>query len=387
MAFRCARSALQTVDLAHDVLGGRLGLHGAARSAGRPRAGWACAARVPKANGVASSQDAMSAASRTAKMRSITRSPAGRAAPRRRASPCARARSGRGGPRGRARARSPCARRVPIALIILPAGADQDPLLGLGLGPHAGARRPAGRPRAPRSPRPPPRPRAAAPRACAAAPARAPARPAAPLGQVAASSGGYRNGPSGSSSTSARRSSDTPVPFGALIGKISPCRSSSAAAGSASTVRARSSWSTLFTAITTGTPRRAQRRGDEAVAGADLLLAVEHEQRGVGVVQLALHPALHPLGEHVARALHARAGRPARAASRRRWRCRGSRAGWSAACRRRSRPCPPTIAVDQRRLADVRPAGERDEAGAGLTSPSITRSWSASISPSSVSWS
>jgi hypothetical protein len=53
--------------------------------------------------------------------------------------------------------------------------------------------------------------------------------------------------------------------------------------------------------------RAAQRLGDEAVAGpADALLAVEHEQHGVGLVELVLDAALHALGQRVARALHAR---------------------------------------------------------------------------------
>ena len=39
--------------------------------------------------------------------------------------------------------------------------------------------------------------------------------------------------------------------------------------------------------------------------GPDALLAVDHDQGQVGVRQLALDPVLHPLGEHVARALHA----------------------------------------------------------------------------------
>ena len=52
---------------------------------------------------------------------------------------------------------------------------------------------------------------------------------------------------------------------------------------------------------------RCQRVGDEEVPGpADALLAVDHEQRGVGLGQLGLDAALHALGERVARALHAR---------------------------------------------------------------------------------
>ena len=39
---------------------------------------------------------------------------------------------------------------------------------------------------------------------------------------------------------------------------------------------------------------------------ADALLAVDHEQRGVGLRQLVLDAALHARGQRVARALHAR---------------------------------------------------------------------------------
>ena len=47
-------------------------------------------------------------------------------------------------------------------------------------------------------------------------------------------------------------------------------------------------------------PRRFQQAGDEAVAGPDALLAVDHQQRHVGVGQLALDPLLHPFGQRVA---------------------------------------------------------------------------------------
>ena len=52
--------------------------------------------------------------------RSVTRSRAGRAGPRRGASPCARARAGRGAPRGRAAARSRLRAAVPTARTIRP---------------------------------------------------------------------------------------------------------------------------------------------------------------------------------------------------------------------------------------------------------------------------
>ena len=58
----------------------------------------------------------------------------------------------------------------------------------------------------------------------------------------------------------------------------------------------RSSRSTLLTAIDDRDARAAQRLGDEAVArAADALLAVEHEQHGVGLGELVLDAPLHPL--------------------------------------------------------------------------------------------
>jgi hypothetical protein len=130
----------------------------------------------------------------------------------------------------------------------------------------------------------------------------------------------------------------------------------------------------------------ADRGRDEAVAGPHALLAVQDEQRRVGVGQLALHPALHPLGQRIARPLHARqvdqhelpvvarrdsADRPAR-------RLRPVR---------HDRDLLADDLVEDRRLADVRAAGECDEARPCHRRPAITRSCSSSISPSSVSWS
>ncbi len=106
-----------------------------------------------------------------------------------------------------------------------------------------------------------------------------------------------------------------------------------------------------------------KRRGDESVARPDALLAVEHQQRGVGVGQLLLHAPGHARGQRVARALHAgqvdehhlalaaRADAADRAA-------RGLRAIGD------DRDLVFDDRVDERRLADVRPARERDEAAA-----------------------
>ena len=70
--------------------------------------------------------------------------------------------------------------------------------------------------------------------------------------------------------------------------------------------------STLLTAITIGTLGAAERLGDEAVPGpADALVAVDDEQRGVGLGQLGLDALLHARGQRVA----AGAGRPGRSVS------------------------------------------------------------------------
>ncbi len=107
----------------------------------------------------------------------------------------------------------------------------------------------------------------------------------------------------------------------------------------------------------------AQRGRDEAVAGTDALLGVEHEERGVGLGELVLDAVLHPLRQRVARALDARQvdEDDLRLAVR-------DDAADGAPGRLRlvgdDRDLAPDHRVDERRLADVRPAGERDEAGA-----------------------
>ena len=60
-------------------------------------------------------------------------------------------------------------------------------------------------------------------------------------------------------------------------------------------VRDRFSRSILLTAMTTGSACLAQQRGEEPVARADALLAVDDEQRDVGVGELALDARLHAL--------------------------------------------------------------------------------------------
>ena len=110
-------------------------------------------------------------------------------------------------------------------------------------------------------------------------------------------------------------------------------------------------------------PGALERAGDEPVSGPDALLGVEHEQRGIGVAHLTLHARLHALGQRVARALDAgevdehelRVAAHGDAADRaaRRLRLVGD-----------DRDLLPHDRVDERRLADVRAARERDEARA-----------------------
>ena len=102
--------------------------------------------------------------------------------------------------------------------------------------------------------------------------------------------------------------------------------------------------------------------------------------------ELERDPPRHPLGQRVARALHAgqvdehelpvRAVRDAADRAARRLRPVGDDRHLGADDR-----------VGQRRLADVGPAREGDEAGARSPSSRAARAGSASISPSSVSWS
>ena len=93
----------------------------------------------------------------------------------------------------------------------------------------------------------------------------------------------------------------------ALIGKTSSTPSSSAAAARTGT----SSFGPEPVGLVDGADHRQLGAGaeqgadDEAVARPHPLLAVDDEEDDVGVGQLALDPALHPLGEDVARALHA----------------------------------------------------------------------------------
>ena len=109
-----------------------------------------------------------------------------------------------------------------------------------------------------------------------------------------------------------------------------------------------------------------QAGGDEAVPGTDALLAVDHQQGDVGVGQLLLDPALHAAGQLVARPLDAGQVDQHDLGA-------GLGVGRDAADRppgglrpdRGDRHGRPDQRVDQGRLADVRPAGETDEARPG----------------------
>ena len=101
--------------------------------------------------------------------------------------------------------------------------------------------------------------------------------------------------------------------------------------------------------------------GDEAVARADPLARREHEHDALHVLERGVHGALHPLREGIERTLETRqvgedelvvvAVRDAEDAAPRRLRLVGDDRDLAAAER-----------VDERRLADVRPACDRDEA-------------------------
>src|SRR3954452_5777589 len=126
---------------------------------------------------------------------------------------------------------------------------------------------------------------------------------------------------------------------------------------------------------------------DEAISGADLLVAVDDEERSVRVAQLGVHAPLHALGQRVTWPLDARqvdhddlpvgAGRDAADGTARRLRPR-----------RGDRHLGADDLIEQRRFAGVRPTRQSHEACARHSaSESITRSCKASIRPSSVSWS
>ena len=187
------------------------------------------------------------------------------------------------------------------------------------------------------------------------------------------------NGPSGTSDTSSSTTGPTPAPFFALIGNSSPWTPSSAASVSARSVRARSRRSTLLSTVTAGTPER---------------LSASAMKRSPGPISCS------PFSTNSAASASARARstwRCMRSVSASRGRCTPGRST-STSCQSSPGGDAADLAarglrlvghdrhlvahdpVDQRGLAGVRPARERDEAGAAHSSSS-TRRWSASISP------
>ena len=118
--------------------------------------------------------------------------------------------------------------------------------------------------------------------------------------------------------------------------------------------------STLLSTITTGQPSAKIAAGDVAVAGADPLARVDDEQDDVEVVgDRLLDAALHPLGQRVDRPL------PARQVDehelRRRSLVQTPRMRWRVVCGTGETIATfsPVERVHERRLADVRPPGER----------------------------
>ena len=121
--------------------------------------------------------------------------------------------------------------------------------------------------------------------------------------------------------------------------------------------------------------RAQQRPGDEPVAGADSLVPIDDEQRGVGVAQLSLDASLHSLGERVARPLHS--GQVDQDHLPTRGTIGGDAANRPAGGLRTvgdDRHLGAHDRVDQRRLAHVRATGEANEAGSRHRRSSLARS-------------
>ena len=192
----------------------------------------------------------------------------------------------------RARARAPCGRRCRSrGSSARPCRSGSPSVTRSRPRPGRGPR--SGRPRDGRSPRPRPRPRAGAPRGCGAGPARGSARRGGPrwAGRCGPPAG-RAAGPRGSARRAARSAGSSPCPRLAEIGNTSSTIVELAGGGEHSVVSAAASRSILLTAQITGASgaRRQQVRGDEAVARPDALLAVDHEQHRVGVLELAARP-------------------------------------------------------------------------------------------------
>ena len=169
------------------------------------------------------------------------------------------------------------------------------------------------------------------------------------------------------SSASRATNGSSPAPVRALIGNTSSTISSSPTA-----LRTSAVWGVFEpVALVDRADHRPplagleERLGDEAVARADPLLPVDDEQHAIGVGELVFHAALHPPGERIARALHARqidehelppggdVGGDSPHGAPGRLRPVGDDRHLGADDR-----------VHERRLADVGPPGQSDEAGA-----------------------
>ena len=201
-----------------------------------------------------------------------------------------------------------------------PAGADEDPLLGLGLDPHAarGRRSRSSRGRSTSS--------MTTSTACgtswnvrrstcsrtssASMHVARPGRSGPPAGR--------RTGPRAAARTRCSTSAGTPVPVRAETGKISsPTSSVGGLLQRQHGPRAVEPVDLVDRDDHRQLRARAARAAMKRSPGPTPSSPLSTHQRGVGVAELALDAALHALGQRVARALHARAGRRARAACRR----------------------------------------------------------------------
>ena len=176
---------------------------------------------------------------------------------------------------------------------------------------------------------------------------------------VRASSGKYA-GPSGSSATSSSRSASTPSPVIALTGCSAWKSPSFATCEMRSAIVAGREPVDLVERDHRGPPAAEHARRDEAVARPRLAARVEHEQHRVDVGEALVDGALHLLGQGVARPLEARKVREHELRARR---VHDAEHAPPRRLRlvRDDRDVVAAERVRQRRLADVRPAGEPDE--------------------------
>ena len=195
-------------------------------------------------------------------------------------------------------------------------------------------------------------------------------------------------GPSGSSEPRCSISSPTPAPVRAEIGNTSPSRPRAAAPERTSSSAGRGEAVDLVDRDRRPAAGARESAGDEPVPGADALLGVEDQQRGVRTLELLLDAPGHAGRQRVPRALHpgqvdehdlglAALVNPA------------DRTAGRLGAVGDDRDLLTHDDVDEGRLAHVRPARERHEAAAGHGEGGWVRfnssACSASISPESVS--